>query len=154
MKLSTAIIAGVALAGAALSVSGANAAVLLGQYNSNSSGDFGTVAVHNDGATAYSDVVINGTDFGALAAGQSTGYTNVGDNESGSNPVTFTVVNGATYTFSTTDALSDCDYACTSSQTFLTSQAVPEPASWALMLVGVGALGLTMRSKRQTAVTA
>ena len=152
MKLSTAIIAGVALAGAALSVSGANAAVLLGQYNSY--GDVGTVAVQNDGATAYSDVVINGTDFGALAAGQSTGYTNVGDNESGSNPVTFTVVNGATYTFSTTDALNDCENACTSSQTFLTSQAVPEPASWALMLVGVGALGLTMRSKRQTAVTA
>lgn len=152
MKLSTAIIAGVALAGAALSVSGANAAVLLGQYNSY--GDVGTVAVQNDGATAYSDVVINGTDFGALAAGATTGYINVGDNESGSNPVTFTVVNGATYTFSTTDALNDCENACTSSQTFLTSQAVPEPASWALMLVGVGALGLTMRSKRQTAVTA
>ena len=156
MKLSTAIIAGVALAGAALSVSGANAAVLLGQYDSAypSFHDVGTVAVQNDGAIEYSDVVINGTDFGALAAGATTGYINVGDNESGSNPVTFTVVNGATYTFSTTDALNDCENACTSSQTFLTSQAVPEPASWALMLVGVGALGLTMRSKRQTAVTA
>jgi len=156
MKLSTAIIAGVALAGAALSVSSANAAVLLGQYNS--SGDFGTVAVQNDGATAYSDVVINSingnTDFGALAAGATTGYTNVGDAEFVSNPVTFTVVNGATYTFSTTDALNDCEGSCTSSQTFLTPQGVPEPASWALMLVGVGALGLTMRSKRQTAVTA
>ena len=152
MKLSTAIIAGVALAGAALSVSSANAAVLLGQYNS--SGDFGTVAVQNDGVTAYSDVVINNTDFGALAAGATTGYTNVGDAEGGSNPVTFTVVNGATYTFSTTDALNDCEGFCISSQTFLTSQAVPEPASWALMLVGVGALGLTMRLKRQTAVTA
>ena len=152
MKLSTAIIAGVALAGAALSVSGANAAVLLGQYNSY--GDVGTVAVQNDGATAYSDVVINNTDFGALAAGATTGYKNVGDKEGASNPVTFTVVNGATYTFSTTDALNDCEGSCTSSQTFLTSQAVPEPASWALMLVDVGALGLTMRSKRQTAVTA
>ena len=152
MKLST-LIAGVAAAGAALSVSSANAAVLLGQYVSNYSFEGGYVAVKNDDATAYSDVVINGFDFGALAAGATTGTLFTGDSESGSNPVTFTVVHGATYTFATSDGLNDCDFNCTSSQTFATP-GVPEPASWALMLVGLGALGVTLRSKRRTVVAA
>ena len=149
MKLSTAIIAGMALAGA--SVSTANAAVLLGVYDS--SGDHGTVAITNNDTTAYSDVIINGADLGALAVGGTTAFQNTGDNESGSNPVSFTVVNNQTYTFATTDQLNDCESACTSSQTFATP-GVPEPASWALMLVGVGALGVTLRSRRKIAVVA
>jgi PEP-CTERM motif len=34
---------------------------------------------------------------------------------------------------------------------FMVSNAVPEPASWALMLVGVGALGGALRSRRKAA---
>lgn len=36
----------------------------------------------------------------------------------------------------------------------LSYNAVPEPASWALMLIGVGALGGALRASRRTAVTA
>jgi hypothetical protein len=50
-------------------------------------------------------------------------------------PITVSVPNGVTYT--------------SASGVFLTNAAVPEPASWAMLLVGLGGLGAALRGRRR-----
>ena len=48
-------------------------------------------------------------------------------------------------------------FASTSTGTFggvVTAAPVPEPATWAMMLVGFGGLGVAMRSRRRASATA
>ncbi|HMJ06002.1 MAG TPA: PEPxxWA-CTERM sorting domain-containing protein [Chthoniobacterales bacterium] len=49
-----------------------------------------------------------------------------------------------------TFALCDCSFGTPNYSLSITSGAVPEPATWAMMLIGFGAIGLTMR-RRKTA---
>ncbi|UAK24031.1 PEPxxWA-CTERM sorting domain-containing protein [Sphingomonas nostoxanthinifaciens] len=59
-----------------------------------------------------------------------------------------------TYTLSTVDHVVPGDgTSLVKSAVTITTAAVPEPASWALMLVGFGAAGTAMRSRRKLAVS-
>ncbi len=148
MKLSTVITAAAVLAGA-VSVAGAtSAATVFENYNySYLSADFDQAALYvtNDSSTAYSDVTINGVDLGALAAGASTSPLYIGDPcETISCNATITI-NG----FSTSVYTPDYDFAVTGANIGeIGTGGVPEPATWALMLVGFGALGAALRGRK------
>ena len=59
-------------------------------------------------------------------------------------------LNGALYHFNTVTLSSDGP---TSSGDLTATVAVPEPATWGMMLVGFGAMGAAMRSRRRDAVS-
>ncbi len=148
MKLSTALIAGVALAGAVSVANSASALATVFENYNYSTGDYAELYVTNGDAFAYSDVTIGGVDFGSLAAGASTTTYYAGDpGETSPSNVTVTV-NSASGTF----YVPDYDFT-TSGQAIgtLSATTVPEPATWALMLVGFGGLGVTLRSRRKAA---
>ena len=98
--------------------------------------------------------VINGVDFGALAAGASTGQQSIGDpfeGGCGGCELTVKITQGSvTSSVDYDEALGDVD---TVTSTVLTAE-VPEPAAWALMLVGFAGLGFALRSARKNALTA
>jgi hypothetical protein len=164
MKLSTAM-AAAALGCAALgSASSAGAATILNAYGYDFGyGDNAIAGVFNDNAFAYSDVKINGVDFGSLAAGATAGWLALGDNEYGSNgPFTVDVmVGGKTFSGVFFDAQNDSDcsvsFGCDSTPIsvgeLVVSGSVPEPATWALMLGGFGLAGVALR-RRPVAIAA
>lgn len=80
----------------------------------------------------------------------------LGDNEFGSQGTAFVsvVFNGHTSSGSFTDVLGDPDFSVGPTALGTLSGAVPEPASWAMMLTGFGLLGTALRSSRRKAVTA
>ena len=157
MKLST-VLAGVAMTGAAIvSISSVNAAVVVETYNYGQNSypsDTAGISVTNNTGSAYSDVMINGVDFGALAAGASTGQQNIGDPfEGGCGGCELTVKitqGGVTTSQDYDESLGDIDRI---TSTTLTAEA-PEPATWAMMLVGFAGLGFALRSARKNALTA
>jgi hypothetical protein len=55
----------------------------------------------------------------------------------------------ATLTFASDE---DTAYGPALDNVSITSGAVPEPATWALMIVGFGAVGATLRSRRRQAI--
>ena len=152
MKLSTVIIAAAAIAAVGTA---ANAATITATVNNFYAGDGAYASVTNNGPSALSDVVIGGQDFGALASGATTGAHYLGDNEYGSNGafgVTITAgANSSSGTFF--DVQNDVDFntGLTTVGTLSVSGA-PEPAAWALMLVGLGGLGATLRASRKKAL--
>jgi hypothetical protein len=91
----------------------------------------------NDG---YSDIVgiasINGGEFLSFASDTDTQLVNFG-NFPNTIPETGAPINVTKYL---SPSLQDAGYTA-----FFTSDAAPEPAGWALMLVGFGALGFLMR---------
>ena len=140
------------IAAAAVTVaSSASAAVVLDKYYYSDSGAY--MSVYNDSGSAYSDVMINGIDLGALAAGATSGSVYLGDNEGSNGFQSISVTDGKTYSISAYDNVNDCDRACSTSQTFATP-GVPEPASWALMIIGVAGIGASLRSSRKSALAA
>ena len=164
MKLS-ATIAGAALA-AALLVSGtARAATIIATVSETY--DYGSdaafVHVTNTSGHAFSTLTITGGDAGSsfsgsLAAGATADFY-LGDNESnyagsqGTALVT-AIIGSRTYSGSFTDVLGDPDYQVGPTPIGTLSGAVPEPASWAMMLTGFGLLGTALRRSRRNAVTA
>jgi len=94
MKLTTVVIAAAVLAGAAGAAASASAnAIIFDKYDYGAPGDVtsdgAVLFVENNGSVAFTDVTISGgfaggsEDFGALAAGASTGQFYMGDNEYG-----------------------------------------------------------------------
>ena len=143
MKLSTLITAGCALAGAASVAGAASAAAVFENYNY-SYADYATLYVTNDSSTAYSDVQIDGTDLGSLAAGASTSAVYIGDPGETTSSYSTIVISGK----STTLYTPDFDFSETGAYIGEATGGVPEPAAWALMLVGFGAIGATLRGRK------
>jgi hypothetical protein len=50
--------------------------------------------------------------------------------------------------------IGDPPYALLDGVSLTTSSIVPEPSAWALMLVGIGGLGVSLRAGRKTATAA
>ena len=164
MKLSVTI-AGAALA-AALLVSGtARAATVIATVSESYDyygSDAAFVHVTNTSGHAFSTLTITGgyagSSFsGSLAAGATADFY-MGDNESdyagsqGTALVT-AIIGSRTYSGSFTDVLGDPDYQVGPTPIGTLSGAVPEPASWAMMLTGFGLLGTALRRSRRNAVT-
>jgi len=157
MKLSTASLAAAALGCAVLaSASSASAASILNGYGYGVGYDGAIALVTNDSTAAYSDVVINGVDLGALAAGATSAWVGLGDNEYGSNgPFGVSVTQfGQTFSGTFVDQYGDVDCYCGPTVIGTLSNAVPEPATWALMLIGFGGMGMMLRSPRKQAIAA
>jgi len=159
MKLSIASLAAVAVGATVLaSASSAGAATILNGYSYSFMGFDGSFAqVLNDSAGAYTDVVINGVDLGGLAAGATTGGVYIGDSEFGTNgPFSVSVtVGGKTYSGVYSDIWGDIDTDVAGVKVGeLATGGVPEPATWALMLMGFAGMGLMLRAPRNRAVTA
>lgn len=154
MKLS-AFIATAALASAALGTA-ASAATVFEHYNGNA--DAAYLNITNDNAVSYTDVTVSGgyggqtVDFGALAAGAQTGDFYFGDCEgygfcNGTATVTVTV-GSHVYSGGFADQIGDVEV--DTSQLNIGELSVPEPAAWALMLVGFASLGGALRTSRRS----
>jgi len=160
MKLTTVVIAAAVLAGAAGAAASASAnAIIFDKYDYGAPGDVtsdgAVLFVENNGSVAFTDVTISGgfaggsEDFGALAAGASTGQFYMGDNEYGPDGtalVTITI-GSKSYSGSFSDVLGDIDVE--TAPEAIGSISVPEPATWALMLAGFAGLGAALRMSRK-----
>src|SRR5579863_7719427 len=94
MKLTTVAIAAVALAGAAGAAGTASAtAIVLSEYQGSDSAppDAVAFAIRNTGAVAFTDVNIDGTDLGALAAGATTTFVATTDSSAFNIPISVTL---------------------------------------------------------------
>lgn len=166
MKLSTTI-AGATLAASLLMSVAANAtqyATVTETYD-NYNFDAAFMHVTNTTSFAFTNIQISGgdnggfTDYGPLAVGASADFL-MGDNEnyfigSQGTALVTVVAHGHTFSGSFTDVLGDPDVDTGPTKVgMLGVGAVPEPASWALMLAGFGFLGVSMRSSRRNTVAA
>ncbi|MBV8681657.1 MAG: PEP-CTERM sorting domain-containing protein [Caulobacteraceae bacterium] len=152
MKLTTLVAAGAAIAGAAVAFSAttASAAQVYENYSYSFPADSAQLYVTNNSAQTYTNVTIDGNNLGSLAPGASTGPLDVGDPGEGSaSSATISFSIGAhTGTFSV--PVYDYDYT-TSGNLVGASNAVPEPATWSLMLLAMAGVGGAMRSRRRMA---
>ena len=96
-------------------------------------------AFHADNVTAVSVLDRLWLNFGPCSSGPTCSFLSLGSNDS---QYVWTGVEGTTFC-STTGKCS----------TLGGTGGVPEPASWALMLAGFGAIGGALRSRRKTAVS-
>jgi hypothetical protein len=154
MKLSTALTAGVVVAGAAAAAAPAHATALATVYEgyNYSTGDNAFGYVTNTSGTTISDIIVNGTDYGALLAGASTASYSLGDSESCSNGcpgeaqnVSITI-DGQTFTGSFADVWNDIDQVEPAIAIGTINGSIPEPASMAML--GAGLLGLAAARRR------
>jgi hypothetical protein len=155
MKLSTAIIAGAALLGAATTASAATITVSEA-YDYGLFGGNDQVVYQINTPIALTDLTVSGQDFGAVGAGA---YNFVGgDPTEGGGPIDVDVfVSTVSHTAMGhfTDIYGDLDLQTQFQQVgTLSIGGVPEPAAWALMLVGFGGIGAAMRSSRKVATAA
>jgi PEP-CTERM motif len=150
LKLSTVLVAAVALVGVATTASATVTIFESYGYAVDGSDQAYVFGVNSGGAVA--DFTLAGTDLGALGAGATSALVSLGDpGEGGITPFgPFNAsIPGVSKTFN--DVLGDCD--CFTTGAFVgTLSAAPEPASWALMLLGFGGLGIALRSSRKAVV--
>jgi hypothetical protein len=153
MKLSTIVVAGVAVAGAVGLASSASAAQVFENYAYSYFSDAAWVYVTNSGSHTYTDVTINGTDLGPLAPGASTAPLGVGDPCEGGACTADVLIQVGGHTAHGSFGIPDFD-GNVSGALIGTMAAVPEPATWAMMLIGVAGLGAAFRSRRGATATA
>ena len=96
--------------------------------------DFLSIMFSNDGGLSFSPI-----SFFDVAGNEFAGLTNV--------PITAGVQN-----ILSVEYLSRGQGAFSGNLTFTPTAPVPEPATWALMLLGFGAIGFAMRRRRKDAV--
>lgn len=110
--------------------------------------------VHNDADGLYS-VILQTSYFGSVifdtaSLGANALFPTAGDGSSFRLNPTFLAAGD--YAFTLTGHTTDVGGSFTSNMTI--RPAVPEPGTWALMILGFGAIGLTMRRRRATALSA
>ncbi len=155
MKLSTAIIAGFALLGAA---SAASAAIITVSeaYDYGTYGGYDQVTFEISTPVALTDLNVSGYDFGAVGPGAY--YWHGGDPyEYGYTTAdVYAAIGANTASGSFADIYGDADYQTGMTQvgTLTINSGVPEPTTWALMLLGVGGVGFAMRSSRKAVLAA
>ncbi len=171
MKLTTFVAGAAAIAGAASIAAPASSAQIFETYQYTNGDDNAAVFVRNNTATPWADVTISGsyccstTDYGPLAPNTNTPMFSIGDNENevygadGTVTVTIAYVGGGGEVDYLTDHLYDIDepvgYQVGGDYTDpVPAYVVPEPATWALMILGFGALGGALRARRKTALAA
>lgn len=154
MKLSTAIIAGVALLGAATTASAATITVSEA-YDYGVFGGYDQVVYQISTPIALDSLIVSGHDFGAVGPGAYNWLG--GDPGENSLPIDANVfiskgAQSATHTFS--DVYGDYDSQTGMEQlgTMTLNGGVPEPATWGLMMLGFGGIGAAMRASRKVAV--
>ncbi len=154
MKLSTVLIAGAALAGAAIAAVPAKADTIATVFElypyDQTDGAYSYVT--NSTMVTFDDIIVNGTDFGALLAGVSTNWVYLGDNEGccqANTDVTITI-GSQIFSGSFADVLGDPDYNVDPVAIGTIEGTIPEPASLALM--GVGLFGAGWMRRRVAAV--
>jgi hypothetical protein len=166
MKL-TALIAQAAVAGTMmLATAPAHSAAVVFEAYDYAAGDAATAFVTNTSHVAFDDVTFFGSylgqtfHFGPLAVGASTTPFYLGDNENdfpgSQGNVTVSILIGThTYTGTFADVIGDPDIQVAPIQIgSIAAGAVPEPATWGLMLSGFGLLGGAMRYGRRKTVAA
>lgn len=149
-----------AVAATLVSASPASAAALITETYDGSS-DAAYLHVTNTGNSVFSSVSFSGGFAGGSASFNNVNPGDVvnfylGDNENdypGSQGTALVTVvsNQNTYSGSYTDTIGDPDYTVgpVTLGTLNTSSAVPEPATWAMLLTGFGLLGGAMRMSRR-----
>jgi hypothetical protein len=119
--------------------------------SSNTAGNYTSFFEFSNNLSGFYNFALTTSTFGAtitLEQLMSGGGGTVLQTSSGPNLTTGTLTPGTTYRFSYTSTLPQGGGLVSGNASFYAA-AVPEPATWALMLLGFGGIGMAMRRRRR-----